>query len=85
MNFLHYQLNLSPNDVVEVTLDSQANIRLFDDINFHRFQRGATASYSGGLVERSPVRFKAPHTGHWNLVIDRGGYPGTVRASVRVI
>lgn len=85
MKFLHYQLNLDPNNVVEVALDSQANVRLLDDINFRSYQRGATHRYFGGLAERSPMQLRAPHSGHWNLVIDLGGYPGTVRASVRVI
>ena len=85
MNFLHYDLSLSSNDVVEVTLDKQANVRLLDDINFSRYKSGQQHTYYGGLAKVNPVRISAPHSGHWNLVIDLGGYAGTVRASVRTI
>jgi hypothetical protein len=27
----------------------------------------------------------APHPGHWHLVVDLGGYPGTVRGNARVL
>ncbi|MBI1928648.1 DUF1883 domain-containing protein [Candidatus Poribacteria bacterium] len=75
MNFLHYELQLSSDDVVEVTLDKQANVRLLDDINFH----------DGGLAKVSPVHLRPPHAGRWHVVIDLGGFAGTVRASVRTI
>jgi hypothetical protein len=85
MNFLHYALELSARSVVEVTLDKQANVRLLDDSNFRSYQRGARHTYYGGLTKMSPVRLKPPHAGQWHLVIDLGGYPGTVRASVRTV
>ncbi len=85
MNFLHYDFQLSANDIVEVILDKQANARLLDDINFARYKRGQRHNFYGGLVKQSPVRLSPPHAGHWNLVIDIGGYAGTVKASVRVI
>lgn len=83
MNFLHYDLNLSSGEVVEVTLDKQANVRLLDDANFSNYKRGARHTYFGGLAKQSPARIAAPHAGHWHLVIDLGGYAGTVRASVQ--
>jgi len=85
MNFLHYDLNLSTNDIVEVTLDKQANVRLLDDSNFSKYKSGSQHTYYGGLSKTSPVRISAPHSGHWHLVVDLGGYPGTVRASVRTL
>jgi len=85
MNFLHYEFQLGPDDVVEVTLDKQANVRLLDDINYSYYTRGEQHTYYGGLAKASPVRIPPPHAGHWHVVIDLGGYAGTVRASVRVI
>lgn len=85
MKFLHYDLDIGPDHIVEVTLDKQANVRLLDDANFHSYRRGGAHKYLGGLAERSPVRLQAPSMGHWHLVIDLGGYTGAVRASVRVI
>lgn len=85
MNFLHYDLQLSSDDVVEVSLDKQANVKLLDDINFSRYRRRERHTYYGGRAEKSPTRLRPPHAGHWHLVIDLGGYAGTVNASVRVI
>jgi hypothetical protein len=85
MDFLHYDLQLESGDVVEVTLDKQANVRLLDEINFSYYRRGERHTYYGGLAKVSPVRLSPPYAGHWHLVIDLGGYAGTVKASVRTI
>jgi hypothetical protein len=85
MNFLHYELDLSRGDTVEVMLDKQANVRLLDPINYSSYQRGEKHRYYGGLSKVSPLKLQAPYAGHWHLVIDLGGYAGTVRASVRTI
>lgn len=85
MNFLHYEFDLGPGDAVEVTLDKQANVRLMDDLNFSLYRRGQRHRYHGGLAKTSPVTIPAPAAGHWHLVIDLGGYAGTVRASARVL
>ena len=85
MNFLHYPVNAGPNETVEITLDKQANVRLMDDLNFAKYRRGEKHTYHGGLVSKSPVRLTPPYQGHWNVVIDLGGYGGSVRASVRVL
>lgn len=85
MKFLHYDLNLQPGDAVEVTLNKQANVRLLDSINYGRYRRGQKYTYYGGCATISPYRLSAPRPGHWHLVIDLGGYPGSVRASVRAL
>jgi hypothetical protein len=85
MNFLHYEFNLSSGDFVEVTLDKQANVRLLDPANYSKYRNGEQHRYYGGLAKESPVRIPAPHAGHWHLIIDLGGYAGTVRASARVL
>lgn len=85
MNYLHYELQLNANDIVEVTLDKQANVRLLDDINFSNYQNGQSHNYYGGSAKVSPARLRPPYPGHWHLVIDLGGYAGTVQASVRTL
>lgn len=85
MNFLHYDLQLMAGDVVEVTLDKQANVRLLDDTNFSQYRSGRQHTYYGGLATKSPVHLQPPHGGHWHVVVDLGGYAGTVSASVRTI
>ena len=85
MNYLHYDFNIGPDHTVEVTLDKQANARLVDDSNYEHYRRGEAHTYYGGLAKVSPVHLRPPHYGHWHLVVDLGGYAGTVRASVRVL
>lgn len=85
MKFLHYELQLSGNDIVEVALDKQANVRLLDAINFSHYQMGRRHKFYGGLAKVSPLRIQPPHPGNWHLVVDLGGYAGTVHASVRTI
>jgi hypothetical protein len=85
LNYLHYDLNLNINDIVVVKLDKQANVRLLDDLNYSKYRHGGKHKYYGGLAKKSPVHLSPPHSGHWHLVVDLGGYPGTVRVSVRII
>jgi hypothetical protein len=55
MTFLHYEFDLSPNDVVEVTLDKQANVRLLDSLNF---------SLSFGYLKSLRPNWKRWNEGH---------------------
>lgn len=85
MNFLHYEVDAADGDVIEVTLDRQANVRVMDGSNFSSFRSGRHHRYIGGLAKRSPVRLAPPHAGHWHVVVDLGGYAGSVRAGVRIL
>ncbi len=85
MNFIKYEVDAGPDDVIEVTLNSAANVRLLDSSNFHSYRGGRRHRYLGGHVTRSPYRMRAPQQGHWYIVIDLGGYSGSVRAGVRVL
>lgn len=85
MNFLHTDFQGGPGDTVVVTLDSQANVMLLDEQNFQAYRRGGSFQYVGGLATHSPARLSPPHRGHWHVVVDLGGYGGSVRAGVRVL
>ena len=85
MNFLKYEVDAGPNNTIRVILDKQANVRLLDSMNFQKYRSGQEHKYYGGLAQVSPVNLKPPYNGHWYVVIDLGGYGGTVRASVQVI
>ena len=85
MNYLHYEFNLSTDDVVELSFDKQANVRLIDTHNYAQYKNGRHHQFYGGLAKVSPLRLQAPHPGHWHVVVDLGGYAGNVRASARVI
>ena len=85
MSFIHYEFSLSSTDAVEVHLDKQANVRLLDGPNYQRYRRGQKYTFYGGLATASPVLLRPPHAGYWHVVIDLGGYGGTVCTSARVV
>ena len=81
MRFLQYDFQAGPGDVIEVTLDRQANVRLLDSVNLQRYRRGQQYRYYGGLAQASPARLVPPYEGRWHVVVDLGGAGGTVRTS----
>ena len=85
MNYLVYELNAQGGDVVQVTLDKQANVRLMDSTNYQSYRNGRRHQFHGGLAKTSPCCVPVPHTGRWYVTIDLGGYGGRVNASVRVV
>ncbi len=85
MNHLQQEMELKADDLVEVTLDGRANVMLLDPENYDRYRRGESFRYHGGLAERSPASLTTPHGGRWHVVVDLGGYPGHVRAGIRVL
>jgi hypothetical protein len=86
MNFLHHDLgNQRGGEIVEVTLSGRANVRLMDSSNFQSYRRGGSHRAFGGHATRSPTRLQIPHSGHWHVAIDLGGYGGRIRAGVRVL
>lgn len=86
MQYLHNDLGLlDGNEVVEVTLDKAANVRLLDSSNFNRYRNGDSHRCIGGYVTRSPYRVRVPSAGHWHVAVDLGGYAGSVRAGIRLL
>lgn len=85
MNYLHYDLQAGPSDLVEVSLDRAANVMLLSTSDYNSYRAGRSFRYHGGHVSRSPYRIRPPHQGSWHVVIDLAGRAGTVRASCRVI
>ena len=87
MQFIKHDLgNRKGGEIVEVSLSgSAANVRLLDSSNFQSYRSGRRHRYLGGHAKSSPVRLQLPRAGHWYVVVDLGGYKGTVRSSVRML
>jgi hypothetical protein len=86
MQFVHNDLGLlKGGEVVEVTLASQANVKLMDNSNFASYQQGGRHRFIGGRTVKSPLRLQVPNAGHWHVAVDLGGYGGSIRAGVRVL
>lgn len=82
MDYLHAEDYLHAGDAAVVTLDRQANVLLLDDINYSAYRSGDSYNYYGGLAKQSPCRVVAPRSGRWHVVVDLGGYGGSVRAGI---
>lgn len=87
MKFNYWDLGQrSRGEIVEVQLSGNAaNVRLLDSSNYHAYKAGRRHRAIGGHVTRSPARFQIPHSGHWYVTVDYGGYAGRGRAGVRVL
>ena len=86
MNFIHSDLGILPaRSVVVVVLDTAANVKLLDEVNFSAYQRGQNHHFYGGQAVRSPVRLSVPDSRHWHLTLDLGGASGNIRYSIRVV
>lgn len=85
MTYLHNEFDAGPDDLVEITLDSGANVQLMDEANFDNYRNGRQFHYYGGYVTTSPFSIRPPRQAHWHLVVDLGGYAGRVSASAKVI
>ena len=85
MRFIDYPFDLGSDDAVEVWLDKQANVRMLDEFNFQLFCRRQEHIWYGGWATASPVLLQPPNAGHWHVVIDLGGYAGTVSALAYVV
>lgn len=77
---------LSAGSIVHVAIRGDGpNVRIFDASNFRAFKSGRQAHFYGGHAKRSPVNIQVPHSGHWFLVIDFGGYRGHASYSFEVL
>ena len=87
MKFIQHDLGYRQGgELVEVELSGNAaNVRLMDSSNFSSYRNGRRHRYYGGLAQRSPVRLKIPHSGHWYVTVDMQGLGGSVRSSARVL
>jgi len=85
LDYIYREIQARAGAIVEVALDRQANVRLFDPTNYNRFKSGQQCQGYGGRALRSPLRLQVPSSGTWYVVIDLGGHSGTIRHSVRII
>jgi len=87
MNFQHYDLRQRHADeIVQVNLSgTAANVQLMGNPNSSSYRAGQQYRYTSGHSTRSPVRLQIPHSWHWHVAIDLGGYAGTVMSSENVL
>jgi hypothetical protein len=86
MNYQYFDLgSRKKGEIVVVALRGDSmNVRLLDSTNLSLYKHGKKHRYYGGHVTRSPYKVAIPSSGHWHVVIDRGGFTGRTHTSVRV-
>jgi hypothetical protein len=85
MSFVHHDLgHQSAGAIVEIAIDTRANVMLVDSTNHQRYRRRERFTYHGGNYDRSPIRLEIPHAAHWHVAIDLGGASGRIRSNARV-
>ena len=67
MNYLHYEFEAGPDDLIEARLDKAANVLLMDGPNYEQYRRAVPFHYHGGYVTTSPYLLSPPNQGHWHL------------------
>jgi hypothetical protein len=82
LHYLNQEFDAGPDDVVEITLDGQANVMLLDPVNYEHYRKREPFKYYGGLAKYTPMRMVPPHLGKWHVVVDLGGSAGSVRAGL---
>jgi hypothetical protein len=88
MQFLYKDLGpRQAGEVIEVSLNAVANVRLMDTLNFANYKNGVRHIYTGGVVRQSPVRLTIPTLGHWHVAIDTNGIQGSggISAVIKVL
>lgn len=85
MRFLHYTVRSGPDTIIQVNIDHRANIRLMDELNFHKYKLKKNYSFAGGLYDPPRAELRPSRQGEWHIVVDLEGLDGDVRAFVDLL
>ena len=84
MDHLHFEFEAGPQETVEITLDSQASVRLLDQENYENYCAGKSYHFLGGRAAVSPFRLRPPKNGTWHVAVDLDGAPVKVAAGIQL-
>ena len=78
-------MTVGTNQVVEVTLNSPANVYLVNAQGYKDYLNGNEFSYKGGYAADSPYRIRIPSSNRWYVIVDSGEEPiSGIESSVKV-
>jgi hypothetical protein len=84
MTFLHWKIPGTIGDTIRIQMDTPANVRLLDPLNFENYKRGSKYVGDGGWSDKKDVEFTLPYKGPFHVVVDLGGTAGTLKATCDV-
>lgn len=76
--------NAHPGDAVRVEIDRDANVLLVDDHGLEAYSRHQPFHYVGGGYPKGHALVGIPGAGNWHVVVDLGGSPGSVQATITI-
>jgi hypothetical protein len=82
---MHYEMKAGPDEIIQVSISRDANVRLLDPVNYAKYKLGKSYTATAGPETEGPVRFVPPFKGTWHVIVDMEGRMGTVRAFVDVL
>jgi hypothetical protein len=85
MKFIHAREFFDDGQAVRVDCDTQCNVIVTDDSNFHSYQHGQRFSYLGGHFKMFPAVIRVPHAGYWNITIDLAGGSANIRYNIQKV
>jgi hypothetical protein len=84
-NYLHYKCKVRPENFIQVSLSTKANIKLLDTLNFYKYQSGKPYEVSSEHLDLASVEIKVPFKSTWHVIIEHSYYDGPIRANVKVV
>jgi hypothetical protein len=72
MSYIHYQIKALPYNTVVVSLTEKATVRLFDELNYHKYKGGRSAQATQQYLETPSLNIQVPYKGKWHIVIEKG-------------
>lgn len=69
MSYRHDRQFLDDGDTVVVDSRHDANVMVFNDLEYMRYQSGERCRYLGGFFSHFPVQVSVPTSANWNVVV----------------
>ena len=86
MNYLHYKIKADPQNVIKVSLNHKANIKLLDTVSYYKYRNGKPFQPTAEFIDVASIQIKVPHKSNWHILVEHGDYyKGILRALVDVI
>jgi hypothetical protein len=85
-DYIHREGYYHTGDVVELTTDTECNLKLIDDSNYARYRRFESYNCYKLEVTTSPARLTVPSTDNWHIVVDVDmGHKANINYTLNVI
>ena len=75
MVFQRFQVVTGPDREIEVSLGSEALVKVMDRVNFNKYQAGEDHDFHGDSGKVTQVRVRVPFLGRWFIIVDSGDGP----------